>query len=99
MLDDPRFLVALGCAVAGLGWWFGVEFWRGVSREHSARVFWLHLTAPPVAIVLMTTAIGLVATSDRFRKARSRAPDPALQPIGPARAGRAGRGLLSRLGG
>lgn len=79
MLDDPRLLAALGMWGAGLGWWVGVECWRGRSREHSARMFWLHLTAPVVAIVLMAMAIGLVVTSERYRKARSRSPNPAPQ--------------------
>lgn len=53
-------LVPLLLAAIGLGWWIGVEVWRGRSQDHSARVFWLHLTAPLVAIVLQAVAIWLL---------------------------------------
>jgi hypothetical protein len=77
MTDDTRRRLSLICTVVGLAWWFGVEVWRGRSQEHSERVFWLHLTAPVVAIVLLLVAIWLLANTDRVRRARGLPPNPA----------------------
>jgi len=71
MTDSARQLFALACAAASLGWWFGLVVWRGRSQEHSARVFWLHRTAPPVAIALMAVAIWLLVNTQRIQRLRS----------------------------
>lgn len=60
MSETWRQALSLAFAVTGLGWWLGIEVWRGWSEEHSPRVFWLHLTAPWVAIVLLLVAIWLL---------------------------------------
>ena len=67
MTDDTRFIVSGVLAVAGLGWWLGVEIWRGGSQDHSTRMFWLHLTSPFVAIAFLATAFCLIFGSDKFR--------------------------------
>lgn len=61
MTDAEWVRVALALKLIGVSWWFGVEFYRGWSRDHSRRMFWLHLTACPIAIVMMTAALILVA--------------------------------------
>lgn len=68
MTDGTRQLVAGILASCGLAWWLGVEVWRGRSQEHSPRVFWLHLTAPLVAIVLFLAAIWLLGHVERLRR-------------------------------
>jgi uncharacterized protein YlaI len=72
MTDDTRQLLATVCGMVGLAWWLGVEVWRGVSRKDSARVFWIHLTAPIIAIILMAAALWLLISAERVR--RSHAP-------------------------
>jgi hypothetical protein len=59
MTDDTRYLVAISCFVLGLAWWLGEKVWRCFSREDSARMFWIHLTAPLVGIILMGAALWL----------------------------------------
>ncbi|MGL4424396.1 MAG: hypothetical protein ACRCZF_27320 [Gemmataceae bacterium] len=49
--------------VLALGWWVGVEVYRGCSQNHSARLFWLHLTAPWIAITLLVVALGLLVST------------------------------------
>ncbi len=69
MTDGTRRVLATVLAFVGLAWVVGVDVWRGRSREHSARVFWLHLTAPLVAIVLTLLALWLLINTDRVRRA------------------------------
>lgn len=73
-MNGAHVWLAVGLAATGMAWWLGVELWRGRSQEHSARVFWLHLTAPLVAIVLMAAAIWLLAVNVRERVQRHSAP-------------------------
>ena len=86
MTDGTRQVLSLSCVLVGLSWFFGVEVWRGWSQEHSARVFWLHLTAPVVAIVLTILAIWLLIDTDLLRRARGLPPHPALQRTRPSAA-------------
>jgi hypothetical protein len=71
MLGDWRYWLSILLAGAGLVWWLGVEVYRGRSQEHSARMFWLHLTAPVVAIVLLLVAVWLALGSERVKAARA----------------------------
>ena len=71
MTDTTRQILAFALAVAGLAWFLWVETWRGRSTEHSARVFWLHLTAPLVAILLLVLAIWLLINTDAIRRSRN----------------------------
>jgi hypothetical protein len=66
MDEGTRVGLSIAFAVVGFGWWIGVGVWRGVSREHSARMFWLHLTSPLVGIALNPVAICLLLGSDRL---------------------------------
>ena len=68
MDDDTRRWAALILTVIGLGWFFRVEIIRGNSRDDSHRMFWLHLTAPVVAIVCMGIALWLLLGMERFRR-------------------------------
>jgi hypothetical protein len=65
MSDGTRLLVSGVLFVAAFAWYFGVEIWRGRSQEHSARVFWLHLTAPLIAIALLLVAIWVLVNTER----------------------------------
>ena len=83
MTDDTRLILACALAVAAIGWWFGVETYRGFSQDHSARLFWLHLTAPVVAIGLMLVAIWLLINTERLRKHRGLAEGRRLSLVAP----------------
>jgi hypothetical protein len=61
-----RLVVSVALCVAAFGWWLGVELWRGVSQKSSSRMFWLHVTAPMVAIVLLSAAFVILAGPERF---------------------------------
>jgi hypothetical protein len=78
--DSSRRVLALILAAVAFGWWLGVEVWRGSTQEHSARAFWLHLTAPLVAIVLLLAAIWLLVNTEKLRRIRGVAPNAALRP-------------------
>ena len=68
MDDGWRRVVCLILMAAGLVWWFGVELYRENSRDHSRRMFWLHLTAPIVSILLSGIGLWLVLGSSRFQR-------------------------------
>ena len=70
MTDDTRVAVGTLLFVLGFGWFLGVEVHRKFTRNDSPRLFWLHLTAPLVAIVLMLVALWLVINTDRIRRQR-----------------------------
>lgn len=68
MTDYQRQVICFALWVVGMGWFLGVKLYRGNSQDHSRRMFWLHLTAPMIAIVLMTVALVVMVGSDRFQK-------------------------------
>ena len=72
MSEGTRMILTGVSAVVGLGWFLGVEVWRGRTQDHSPKVFWLHLTAPLVAIVFLLVAIVLLINSERIQRARAR---------------------------
>lgn len=63
MDHHTRLLIGFGLGVLGFAWFVVIKVWRGRSRDHSARMFWLHLTAPLVAIVLLVVGLTLVAAT------------------------------------
>lgn len=71
MPDDTRFIVAAGLTVAALARWAVGEFVLGGEplRQSAAR-FWLRLTAPLVAIVLLAAAMLVVINTERLCRAR-----------------------------
>ena len=95
MMTDARLVASIALAATGVGWWLGVEIWRGWRREHSARVFWHHLTAPVVAIVLLSAAIVFALKSETMRIARNRKPMGSVERAGKVNSGGA---ILGRAG-
>lgn len=63
MDHHTRLLIGFGLGVMGFAWFVVIKVWRGQSRDHSARMFWLHLTAPLVAMVLLVVGLALVAAT------------------------------------
>ncbi|MBA3313345.1 MAG: hypothetical protein M3552_14860 [Planctomycetota bacterium] len=61
-MSDIRLWLALGLLAFGVGWVVVVGIYRGWSRDHSTRMFWLHLTAPVVCIVLELLALWVILT-------------------------------------
>ena len=70
MSEPTRMLLAGVATVLGLGWFLAVEVWRGRTQDNSSKVFWLHLTAPLVAILFLVVAMVLMLNSDRVQRAR-----------------------------
>lgn len=66
MTDHTRIMLSGVLFVLALAWCFGVEVYRGCSRNHSAWLFWLHLSAPVVAIVLQLIGLWLLLRTERL---------------------------------
>jgi hypothetical protein len=76
--DSTRVAIGGVLFVAGFAWFAVIKVWRFFSLEHSARMFWLHLTAPVVGSALMLAGVLLVATSDRLQ--HRNAAEPGVAP-------------------
>jgi hypothetical protein len=61
-----RLIISAAIGIAAFGWWLGVDLWRGDSQKSSNRMFWLHVTAPMVAIVLLSASFVILAGPERF---------------------------------
>ena len=81
MTATERLQIAITLVFIGVGWWFGVEIHRGRSQDHSRRMFWLHLTACPIAIVLMIAGALVLA----YRLGQKRAAPPQASLVSPTR--------------
>jgi hypothetical protein len=69
-VDDRTQLVVAAILIAlGLAWLITISIWRSYSLEQSARMFWLHLTAPLVAILFMLAGLALAVDRVREHKA------------------------------
>ncbi len=54
MMDGLRFIVL------GVAWWIVIEVIRGRSKSQSKGLWWLHITAPLVAVVCLGFGIWLL---------------------------------------
>ena len=65
MNDSTRFVISAIVAIAGIGWWIGLEFLCGGPRNRRSR-FWLRLASPLVAIACQLVVISLILGSERM---------------------------------
>ncbi|MHC4514260.1 MAG: hypothetical protein ACYTGW_11955 [Planctomycetota bacterium] len=54
MMDGLRFIVF------GIVWWIVIEVVRGRQKSHSRSLWWLHVTAPLVALACIGLGIWLI---------------------------------------
>ena len=82
MSDLLKFSTAGLMVVLGLSWWVVIEVWRGRSASNHPRMFWLYLTAPLIAIILVLISIWLILETDYIRGVRALAEQRRLESIG-----------------
>ena len=68
MTEDIRPILSGILFLAGLGWFVAVDLYRGRTQGDSHWLFWLHLSAPVVASVLMILALWLTIGNVRMKQ-------------------------------